>query len=131
MANIESFRFWCQKILPLVYDDSLSYYEVLCKIHDYLNKVIAQVNQNTGDIESLQQAMAAVQAELAAIKAGDYLWLKDIITNAIKNVWFGVNPIGQFVAYVPSSWSDVKFRTTGLDIVVPTVPEYGRIVVVY
>jgi len=33
-------EFWCQKILPLVYDDSLSYYEVLEKTVDYLNKVI-------------------------------------------------------------------------------------------
>lgn len=35
---VGKFRFWCQKVLPLVYDDSLSYYEVLCKVVDYLNK---------------------------------------------------------------------------------------------
>lgn len=35
---VKKFRFWCQKVLPLVYDDSLSYYEVLCKVVDYLNK---------------------------------------------------------------------------------------------
>ena len=35
---VSKFRFWCQKVLPLVYDDSLSYYEVLCKMVDYLNK---------------------------------------------------------------------------------------------
>lgn len=34
----QRFRFWCQKVLPLVYDDSLSYYEVLCKVVNYLNK---------------------------------------------------------------------------------------------
>ena len=27
-----AFRYWCQKVLPLVYDDSLSYYELLNKI---------------------------------------------------------------------------------------------------
>lgn len=32
------FRVWCQKVLPLVYDDSLSYYEVLCKTLGYLNE---------------------------------------------------------------------------------------------
>jgi hypothetical protein len=32
-----AFRFWCQKVLPLVYDDSLSYYELLCKVVKYLN----------------------------------------------------------------------------------------------
>ena len=37
-------RYWCQKILPLVYDNSLSYYELLCKIERKLNEVIKNVN---------------------------------------------------------------------------------------
>ena len=43
-AKVDSFRFWCQKVLPLVYDDSLSYYELLCKVVNYLNNTIADVN---------------------------------------------------------------------------------------
>ena len=39
-ATLRPFRFWCQKVLPLVYDDSLSYYELLCKVVDYLNKIL-------------------------------------------------------------------------------------------
>ncbi len=39
-----SFRFWCQHVLPLVYDDSLSYYELLCKVVTYLNDVISNVD---------------------------------------------------------------------------------------
>lgn len=39
-TKLEPIKFWCQKVLPLVYDDSLSYYEVLGKTVDYLNKVI-------------------------------------------------------------------------------------------
>lgn len=39
MKNIP-FEFWCQKVLPLVYDDSLSYYEILCKIKEKLNVLI-------------------------------------------------------------------------------------------
>lgn len=39
-------RFWCQKVLPLVYDDSLSYYELL-------NKVVLHLNQHTEDINAL------------------------------------------------------------------------------
>lgn len=37
------FRFWCQKVLPLVYDDSLSYYELLCKVVEYLNNTMSDV----------------------------------------------------------------------------------------
>lgn len=44
IGEIKKFKFWCQKVLPLVYDDSLSYYEVLCKLVNYLNKVIEDVN---------------------------------------------------------------------------------------
>lgn len=53
MAKVENFRFWCQKVLPLVYDDSLSYYELLCKIVTYLNNTISAVNENTEDVANL------------------------------------------------------------------------------
>jgi parallel beta-helix repeat protein len=43
-SDLKPFEFWCQKVLPLVYDDSLSYYELLCKVVDYLNKTIADVS---------------------------------------------------------------------------------------
>ena len=46
--NIRPFRAWCQKVLPLVYDDSLSYYELLCKVLDTLNKTVCEV-LNLGD----------------------------------------------------------------------------------
>ena len=45
MNNIRPFRFWCQKVLPLVYDDSLSYYELLCKVVAKLNEVVDNENQ--------------------------------------------------------------------------------------
>ena len=41
---IDNLRCWCHKILPLVYDDSLSYYEVLCKTSAKLNEVITSTN---------------------------------------------------------------------------------------
>ena len=41
---IYPFRYWCFKILPLVYDDSLSYYELLCKVVAKLNEVIKELD---------------------------------------------------------------------------------------
>lgn len=41
---VERMRMWCMKVLPLVYEDSLSYYETLCKVVAKLNEVITQVN---------------------------------------------------------------------------------------
>ena len=37
-------RYWCYKILPLVYDDSLSYYEVLCKLREKINEMIEAID---------------------------------------------------------------------------------------
>ena len=41
---IDKVKFWCHKILPLVYDASLSYYEFLCKVCSKLNEVIDSTN---------------------------------------------------------------------------------------
>lgn len=42
--DITPLRFWAQKILPLTYDDSLSYYESLCKFADKVNELIDRMN---------------------------------------------------------------------------------------
>lgn len=41
---VKPMRMWCHKILPLVYDESLSYYECLCKTVAKLNEVIHDIN---------------------------------------------------------------------------------------
>lgn len=50
---MNEFRFWCQKVLPLVYDDSLSYYELLCKVVIYLNNVIKTVNNISESMQNI------------------------------------------------------------------------------
>lgn len=40
--NIPYYR--CQKILPLLYDDSLSYYENVCKLTSKMNEIIENIN---------------------------------------------------------------------------------------
>lgn len=52
MNEIRYFKFWCQKVLPLVYDDSLSYYELLCKVVDYINKIIGNLNELTDEVDN-------------------------------------------------------------------------------
>lgn len=54
MIEMKPFRFWCKKVIPLIYDDSLSYYELLCKVIDYLNKVIENENEQNEAIKTLQ-----------------------------------------------------------------------------
>ena len=49
MDTFSTFYFWCQKVLPLVYDESLSYYEVLCKVVAKLNELIVDFGENVVD----------------------------------------------------------------------------------
>lgn len=59
--DLTPFRYWCQKVLPLVYDDSLSYYELLCKVIDYLNQTMTNVEILHGDVTSLHNAFILLQ----------------------------------------------------------------------
>ena len=58
---LQPFRYWCQKVLPLVYDDSLSYYELLCKVVDYLNKAMEDVETLHGDVTNIHKAYEELQ----------------------------------------------------------------------
>lgn len=59
--EMNPFRFWCQKVLPLAYDDALSYYEVLCKLSEYLNEMLSNVESLKGDVDNLRKAFEALQ----------------------------------------------------------------------
>ena len=73
--NVEKFRFWANKVLPLVYENSLSYYEVLCKVVDKLNEVITndnEQNQAISDLSSsVNEALALQEDEIA--EWGEYI----------------------------------------------------------
>lgn len=58
----QPFRFWCQKVLPLVYDDSLSYYELLNKVVDYLNNTISDVANVETNVDSLNTSFGSLQS---------------------------------------------------------------------
>ena len=39
-------RWHCQKVLPTSYEDSLSYYENLCKLTEKMNEIIEAINNS-------------------------------------------------------------------------------------
>lgn len=110
--DLTQFKFWCQKVLPLVYDDSLSYYEVLCKLTDYMYDMIDNNNQLIADVEELKQEMNVVQDW---IKNFDTTFVEKLVTEyigkVIKNVVFGISTAGYFMAMIPDNWSDIRFGT--------------------
>lgn len=67
VAKLTHIRFMCHKILPLVYDESLSYYEVLCKIAYKLNESIEAVNNLNDNVTDLNSRCNTMQEEIEAI----------------------------------------------------------------
>lgn len=129
---MKHFRFWCQKVLPLVYDDSLSYYEVLCKVAKYINDLIDSDKEIVKDVEALQSEMRIVNEWIANFDDNARQIMEEIIENYIVTmVFFGLTDDGYFVAYIPESWEDITFYTTELDIFLPIEPEYGHLVLAY
>lgn len=130
-ARLKRFKFWCQPILPLVYDDSLSYYEVLCKVVDYLNQVIENENDISEylkeidcDIETLKSDIVFIKTELEKVKNGDYVslyldsiikWIdenvQDLVAKIVKYVFFVIDDDGYFNAIIPFSWDFIEFDT--------------------
>lgn len=143
--NLTEFKFWCQKVLPLVYDDSLSYYELLCKIVDYINNIIENDNamakklsEHDTSINELNELTASIKQELDDIKNGkseglyinalkNYIDnnLEAIVGRIVKFVNFGLSADGYFTALIPSTWEFIKFDT----IVDANSELYGHLII--
>ena len=101
MSNLPPMRplkFWTQKIIPLIYDDSLSYLEMLGKVKSKLNELINYYNTLKDEIPKEAQGMyeeisARLEADLqTAINSlndaltADIADLNDAKTSAISAV---------------------------------------------
>lgn len=126
---IKPLRFWCQKVLPLVYDESLSYYELLCKVAEKLNELIEHDSEQDEAIQSMREALKELQ-EL--IDNFDTTVIAKIVQNYLASMIFvGISDAGYFIYTIPYSWKNITFNTTGLDIQLTAQPEYGHLVLSY
>lgn len=130
--------FYCQKILPAVYDDSLSYYEAVCRLVKILNDHIDDYNALVTVVGEHSTAITELQEQLQEFMDSgfdDYYkeqvqaWIDEHLTTLIeafyrKQVFFGLTQEGYFVAYIPDSWEDIEFDTGA----VYGTEEYGRLI---
>ena len=85
--NVTPLYYWVQKVLPLVYDDSLSYYELLGKVVEKLNDLI----KNNAELPSYIQKLIEDYITSGAIEQV----IAEVIANFILNVKYppsGLSP---------------------------------------
>ena len=94
MNKINKINVCCQKVLPLVYDESLSYYEVLCKVIQKLNELI-KINNNIRNeihreyveileaVKTVTETVASVTSmrdEVLTLKQATEQYAHDVVT---------------------------------------------------
>lgn len=124
----KKFRYWCYKVLPLVYDDSLSYYEVLAKVIDYINKLIDENKIMGDDIEELQNEISEIEKRIDELTTTD---IEKAVEKFLATMIFvEISDNGYFIYYIPESWKDIEFNTTDLDVEIDGY-DYGHLVLSY
>ena len=130
--SIASIVHWhCQKVLPLTYDDSLSYYEMVCKLVRKVNEVIDTFNgyediinqlaSEVTDIETLKTQVAELQEKVKGIDdnaklindliAEDMRLQREIdsLTDLVNSV---VDNYNNVIQYVDNAVASVKVENT-------------------
>lgn len=86
LVNITMFRGYVNRVLPTVYDDSLSYYEVLAKVMEKLNEVIELDNEQNVIINNLPQDVSSFAEQLAQFESSmtdQFNEFKDLINGSL------------------------------------------------
>lgn len=120
------------------YDSDLGWLIKQCKTNMEAIAVLEEWKESATDtIGDLQQLLDDIAAgifpeEIAnAIKNFIVRNFYDIVGDMMKMVWFGLTDSGYFVAYIPESWDDIQFFTTGYDFTTDLMPEFGHLVLGY
>lgn len=124
-------------VIPKLYWDAFSQEQRYHALSKQLCKLIAYADQLSIDVSFLTDIYNELVDNFEKfMESGfdDYYreqvetWIDEnleyVFTNVAKQVYFGLNEQGYFVAYIPESWDDIVFDTGtvyGLDI-------YGRLI---
>lgn len=129
MCKTHYFKMWCYKALPLVYDESLSYYEILCKVVKYINNLIEQDKIIGNELNDLKKELDTVNKWIDDF---DTSYIEKIVTQYLSTMIFvEISNSGYIIYNIPENWESITFNTTGLDITLDLQPEYGHLVLSY
>lgn len=128
-----------QKVLPAVYDDSLSYYEVLAKVQDKCNELVRANNYLQGWQDEQDRVIAELAQEVEDFINGGYrqdfdqfaqAWLRENVEEALAlgshMVFFCLDDSGYFKAVIPQRWAFVFGTIVDYDD-----PNFGSLTITY
>lgn len=126
----EPFRFWCQMALPIVYDDTLSYYELLNKVVVYLNNTISDVATAEENIQAINNATNTNIAALLQSYTQLQGYVNDYFTNLDVQQEINAklddmatsgelsNLLSPFIPDLVTSWLNTNVNPVGSAVVV-------------
>ena len=119
------------------YDSDLGW---LIKDYKTLDVAIKNLDQWREDIQpTIDDFIALYEAIVSGnlpegMQIGMLKWLEknalDVLGKAIKMVLFSLTDDGYLMVYIPDSWDDITFGTTGLDTF-PAGIDYGHLTLTY
>lgn len=124
-------RFICQPVLPAVFDDSLSYMELLCKLQAKLNEIIVKDNSQDEKLQELATAINELWEYVQGTAWEDAIcnWVNDnlpcIVAQTCKWFHFGISDNGNVVCTIPLSWQDFNI-SWNMDF---DSPDFGRLTI--
>lgn len=111
-------------VIPKFYWDVYSQEERIKAICEYLWKTICFTENTADNFQAVQDALDELEKEFQQFKEtgfNDYYeeqvknWVSQnldyVFTQVAKQVYFGLNLEGYFVAYIPQSWNEIVFDT--------------------
>lgn len=120
------------------YDDDLR--EVIHRIVT-MGKVVAELDSWKETHEEEYKELKKLYDDIMAgdfpdsIQAAFNTWMRnnaaDIVGEMINLVIFNITDDGYFIAYIPESWDEIQFGTSGLDEFPVLQPEYGHLILSY
>lgn len=128
-----------QKVLPAVYDDSLSYYEVLAKVKDKCNELVSANDYLQRWQDEQDNVIADLARQVEDFINGGYrqdfdqfaqAWLRENVEEALAlgshMVFFCLDDSGYFKAIIPQKWAFVFGTVVDYDD-----PNFGSLTITY
>ena len=95
------------RTLPLAFDESLSYLEMLCSILDKLNETIVQVNKNTEVSTHYEEMLEKITAKVDELEQ-DYIEFKQSIETEIDEKFNVI--LSELTVYVESQIAIIRYE---------------------